>query len=304
LPIYGSFLFVFSGAWFGHLLGAVLMLFAFIAFERGSLWLVGLLAGASVVCEYPLAVFPAFWFLSLLVQRNWRGAAQVVMGALPLVIGLLVYNSALTGDPFSIAYDHEAQDSFGHNAYGIGLPSLKALWGLTFSDYRGIFFYMPVLLLSLIALIRARAARDLWRDPILVPVVIDLLVICSVGMWWGGWTYGPRHLTTVAVLLAYRSFPSINSSKPTRWVFGGLAAFGLFCAFAAKDTHWFSFPTEQPHPMTAMVLPTLGHFNTLMQWPVVVGLPPLVSSIAFLVVFIAAMFALRWIDRSSVPTAP
>ncbi|HRH36893.1 MAG TPA: hypothetical protein PK760_01025, partial [Flavobacteriales bacterium] len=58
LPLYGSFLFIFSGSWFGHLSGAALLLLAYHSLLRRSYFMCGFYAGAAVLCDHPLAVFP------------------------------------------------------------------------------------------------------------------------------------------------------------------------------------------------------------------------------------------------------
>ena len=186
-----------------------------------------------------------------------------------------------------------------HDAYGLGRPRLRHLWDLTFGDYRGLFFYMPLLPAAIAALFILHEGRYWWRDPIVLPALLSIAAIAGFGGWWGGWTYGPRYLSGAAILLAYRTFPSFARASWSRWAFPALTLFGLGCAFTAKDTVWFSLPTEQFHPVTDVVLPVFGHFNTLMQWPVVAGIPPGLSSILFLIAFAWGLFALGLIDRAS-----
>ena len=299
LPLFGSFLFVFSGSWFGHLPGAALLLIGLIAVERGKHMLCGALCAAAVLCEYPLVVFPLFWFATAALQARWRNALHMVMGALPALILLVLYNSALTGDPLSIGYDHTAGFGFMRSAYGFGVPGVDALFGLTLSDYRGLFFYMPVLLPALFALVRSPGQGRLWKDPVVAPAILFFFLVCCYGMWWGGWTYGPRHLTAVAVLLAYKCFPALLAVRWAPWAFWPTAVFGLLCAFAAKSTIWFSCPDTQRHPLTAIILPTLGDFHSWMQWPYYLfNIPPAICTCSFLLLFGCAVFALWFHERT------
>ncbi|HNK42645.1 MAG TPA: hypothetical protein PL002_15770, partial [Flavobacteriales bacterium] len=58
---FGSFLFVQSGAFFGHLIGGMFLLLALLAFNRNHGIRCGLLSGCAVLCEYTNAVFPLLW---------------------------------------------------------------------------------------------------------------------------------------------------------------------------------------------------------------------------------------------------
>lgn len=267
LSLFGSFLFVFSGSWFGHLIGTAFLLGAFIAFEGKHFLTTGVLAASAVLCEYTLVIFPLCWMMLVAVRAQWRDVMRIGMGALPLVVLLLAYNGAITGSAFSIGYDHLAGFGYRKDTYGFGLIDPAAVFGLTLSDYRGLFCYMPVLLPALIALFMLPGRQQLWKDPLLVPALILFLLVCAHGMWWGGWTYGPRHLTAVGVLLAFRSFPALQEVRWGPWVFWPTALFGIICAFAAKSTIWFSCPDTQRHPLTELVFRIAGTFHSWMQWP-------------------------------------
>lgn len=302
LPFLGSFLFVFSGAFFGHLLGAALLLGSWVALDNERPLLSGMLAAAAVLCEYPLFVFPLVWVVYQLILRKWRTALFICLGGLPFVIAILLYNAILTGSMFSIGYDHLAD--YAPDGYGLGVPTPEALWGLTFSDYRGLFFYMPVLLLALMALFSSRDEKRLWRDPIIIACVMEFLLIAGHGMWWGGWSYGPRHLTAVAVMLAWRSWPALANTRWARWPFFITSGLGLLCAIAAKSTCWFAIPSEPSHPMTSIVWWHLVRRSfTDMQLPALAGFSGALSTAMFIVVLIFSMRLLVKRDRTLLPSA-
>ncbi len=58
LPLYGSFLFVYSGSFFAHLPGACFLLLAILAMKHERWIAAGAWCGAAVLCEYTLAVIP------------------------------------------------------------------------------------------------------------------------------------------------------------------------------------------------------------------------------------------------------
>jgi len=300
LPVYGSFLFVFSGAFFGHLLGAVFLLGSWIALERGRPLPAGALAAAAVLCEYPLFVFPLVWLVRSLLLRQWRNAVILCVGALPFVIAIMGYNATLTGSMFSIGYDHLV--NFASEGYGLGVPRPEAIFHLTITDYRGLFVYLPVLLVAMIAMVISPEEKRLWRDPIIVASTIEFLLIAGHAMWWGGWTYGPRHLTALAVILIWRSWPALAAARWVRWPFIATAGFGLLCAIAAKSTCWFSIASELRHPLISMVWANVErHTFSEMQLPIRFGFSPALSSALFVLAFVFAMRWLMKLDRTEAP---
>ncbi len=81
--------------------------------------------------------------------------ALFVGAGLVMLAPLVLYNNlAVYGSPLSQGYAHlqgRAQFIGGmrQGVEGIGLPRLDALWGVTFSPYRGLFVLSPFLLLAL-----------------------------------------------------------------------------------------------------------------------------------------------------------
>lgn len=305
LPFLGSFLFVYSGSFNAHLLGALFALLALMAVEDDRPLRAGLWTGCAVLCEYPLAVLAVWWAVRpLWGEGPWparlRSSLRFIAGGLPAAALLLIYNTALTGSPFSIGYEHEAHYTFMHDSYGLALPSLSALWGLTFSGYRGLFVYMPVLLAGLLAWGLSVRRDHTWRqDPVLPALLALLLVIASYRMWWGGWAIGPRHLSAAAVLLAWRWLPLVAEHRWLRLPVAITGAFGLVVAVAAKGTVWYSFPTEVQRPLRDRLWPALQEGAwTDMQVPVSFGLSPASSSVLFVVMLIATLSFLWWHERT------
>ncbi len=308
VPFLGSFLLVYSGSFNAHLLAALFALLALMAVEDDRQLVAGLCAGCAVLCEYPLVVLAAWWALLPLLSpgdRNvrWRRTLAFIAGGVPPAALLLAYNAVLTGDPLSIGYEHEAHYTFMHDGYGLSAPSATALWGLTFSGYRGLFVFMPVLFLGLLAwLAGARHASLLRRDPVMPAILVLLLVIASYRMWWGGWAMGPRHLTTAAVLLAYRWLPLLGERPRLRTPFIVLGLSGLAMAVAAKCTLWYSFPTEVTEPLRERLWPALKEGAwTDMQVPVWFGASPAAASLLFTAVLCGTLILLWWRERRTMP---
>ena len=95
-----------------------------------------------------------------------------------VVVGLLaLYNLARFGVPFSTGYHFDTGEGFTANW-------LQGLWGLLFSPYRGLFWYTPLAILSVIAwpgFIRRHRAEG-W---LLLGVAATLVLL--FGKWWMWW---------------------------------------------------------------------------------------------------------------------
>lgn len=309
LPFLGSFLFVYSGSFNAHLLGALFLLLAFIALERERHFVAGALCGCAVLCEYPLVLFPLAWVVWIFFTAADRRAAfqrvlRFALGGLPLLVLMLAYNVLLTGDPLSVGYQHEANYTFMHDSFGMAHPTLASMWGLTFSPYRGLFVYMPVMLLVVLALVLALRTRGFRTNAeILTPCLLSFLLIASYGMWWGGWAIGPRHLSAAAVLLAYRGLSLVAEHRWMRWPFAALNVVGVGIAFIAKNTVWYSFPTEVKRPIEGILIPKLRDGAwTDMQMPVSFGMSPQSSTLAFVFVTLLVLVVMHRLDRSPIRT--
>jgi 4-amino-4-deoxy-L-arabinose transferase-like glycosyltransferase len=170
------------------------------------LWAAGGLFGLATISEYPVAPF-----LLLLVLWAWRELPRpwvlhrVAWGALPLGLLFAAYNWVIFHTPFPAGYRYhvEYHAVYEQGFMGFTGPTWAALYGITVSPYRGLFFLSPVLLLSLPGLLL------LWRDPrlrstaVLVALLLAgfLLYVASYLFWSGGDTVGPRFLVPLVPFL-------------------------------------------------------------------------------------------------------
>lgn len=302
VPVVGSFLFVYSGSFFGHLPGALFLLLAWNAIEREQWIIAGSLAACAVLCEYTLAVIPTTWLLAMFLRDRRRTLNDLpffLLGTAPWILALLLYNRMLTGSAFSPGYAHEANYAFMNDRFGFQWPTREALYGLTFSAYRGLLFYLPILWVGLVAWLAAARSHPLHAiGPIGSSAGVLLLVVAAYAMWWGGWAYGPRHLTAAAVLLVWRVVPLIAVRRWLRWPAFLFGSFGVVCAYMAKSTTWYSLPTGVKDPVLEEVVIRFanGEF-TSMQVPVLFGASPATATFAFPLVAAGVLFALHRMDR-------
>jgi hypothetical protein len=308
LPIYGSFLFVYTGSFNGHLLGAAFLLAAWRSFGRERLLLSGALCGAAVLSEFPLVFFPLAWSLVLLVRAvdrstNWPDVLRFIAGGLPSLLLLLAYNTAITGSAFSFGYDHSEGYASQTHRFGLEGPSMRSLWGLTFSTYRGLFLYMPCLLLipwALKGISNSSIRNDLLAT--WIPAIAVFLLIASTNMWWGGWAFGPRHLCSVGLFLVLPIAQAVAESRFWRWIFYTLCALGSALAFAAKSTVGSSLPTDVYEPITALIQPAImGNGFNNSAWLIPPDAHPAWSVGGFLIIFVGALIILHRMEKRHYP---
>ncbi len=298
---FGSFLFAYSGSFFGHLVAAYLMLLAWEQRQVGRDLPAACLSAAAVLAEYSLFVFPLVWLSQSTFTGEWRRVFHLVMGGSPALLFMLYWNMVITGSPFILPYEGVVNYGEAQRPLGLAAPSVTALLALLFSTYRGLFIHAPVTALCMLIIcsrLPDHRIKDLLLHPLLLPVILLVLLISAHSMWWGGWAWGPRHLTTVAVLILAFGLPKIHPHGAMGIAFLVLAGVGLFIGLAAKSTIGLGAPSDVLHPITELVLPKiLAQDFTVLQWPVVLGLSPAIATFAFVFIFICTSILLYRMDR-------
>ncbi|MGC9329963.1 MAG: hypothetical protein ACP5I1_20170, partial [Candidatus Hinthialibacter sp.] len=109
---------------------------------------------------------------------------------------------------------------------------LPGFMGFFFSPGKNIWFFNPVLLMLPLTLRtfynNHKTLFPLW----LGTVVLITAVYCFWGNWWGGWGWGPRHLTPLLPLLVLPLAPVFDQeNKSYKILLAGLAFLGVFVQF-------------------------------------------------------------------------
>jgi hypothetical protein len=198
--------FAYAGAFYGHQLSAACLFGAFYVvfvapkpLSVRSLLAVGLLLGYSVITEYPSALVVGILFLYTLYclsDRQYIG--WVVLAGALIAAGWMVYNTIVFGSPLELGYNRSELWTEQHHTgfMSLGRPHWEAVWGITFSPFRGLFVLSPLLLLAVPGFI------IWWRSGehrpelgvTLASVLAMFLFNSSSIMWWGGFAVGPRYL--------------------------------------------------------------------------------------------------------------
>ena len=195
---FGTGVFPYATVMMAHVPPALFLLLAFVWLDERPL-LAGICAGIAGVSYY-LCIPAAIVMLIALALRDRKAALRFALGGLPFGVALAAYQYACFGSPFLTSL--ETSQNFTEKGLLFGvfrLPSRAALWGLTFSEYRGLFFASPFLLLSFLGLRRMKRSDAIV---ILAIAAIFFLAIAGFNGWHGGSAFGPRYLVPMVPLLA------------------------------------------------------------------------------------------------------
>lgn len=230
----GSLAFSYSLLFMSHQATAVLLFASFYALwrcargdwseQRGYL-AAGAFASAAIFAEYTSALGVAALVLYGALTVVWRPSASAARkavrllrafglasaGALPFVIGLLLYHRACFGHPFETGYQHLADAGYQPwhvgGFLGIHFPDLTAFIQSFFSPLRGFFALAPFLALALPGMaMQLQQTRPRSVDRALFWFEVALLAgyayfTSSFSYQSWGWTTGPRHLTGLVPFL-------------------------------------------------------------------------------------------------------
>ena len=275
LAWYGSFIFVFSGTFFNHVFAGFLLLLSFILMKKNDYFLSGLALGLGFLSEYTVIVAAPFWLTCIwMKEKKIHKPLAFAGGILPSMIFIALYNWLITGSPWRMLNAYHVTGAFQalrHN-YGFSLPSLQAIWGLSFSGWMGLFNFAPALYCIAFYIIlkfikNRKLLLPLETNYLAVFGIVFFLVISSFFTWWGGWSYGPRYLIVLAVLLLYEGLLIISRDKINTLLFFAAAVFGIAGAWIAKATvvYMVPFPSYDGffNPFLHVLLPDLfaGRFN-------------------------------------------
>jgi hypothetical protein len=294
----------YSTVFYSHQLGAVLTFAAFflvfrIRWEgapRWHLWPAGALLGFSILSENPTAVMAvAVGLYAVFGLRDWKAGFPLALAAVPFVLIWLAYNFARFGDPLELGYQYHATFTAHAQAGPAGFAGFRwqALWDITFSPYKGLFFRSPFLLLAVPAFIRLWQGRRFRLELIATLAIVVLYFIHAASFydWGGGHTAGPRYLVSMLPFMAYPLIVLLENPG-WRWVFTPLALVSilLISAEALAGQH---FPYQEVrNPWTDYILPSWQSGDIARNLGTVLGLSSWYSLIPLLLVIGVAVWIL------------
>ena len=242
----------------------------------------GFLAAYAAVIELqvgPVSAILGFYLLAQCLRRERRPDALSLfaIGALFPTLILLTYNQLAFGSPWDMGYFHHATKQFADvhnpgNPTGLRVPDhpwrllLALLWG----RYRGLFFYAPILVLTVPGwvVLCVRRYWDLAAVTFLVVIAV-LLVNLFYPEWTGGWSTGPRLLVPLIpfAMLPVASLLAGDSrwaSAATKVVLGlALAGGALMLLFQSVGGR---IPPDYGDPLVQTVWPLWTGRGPLPYW--------------------------------------
>jgi hypothetical protein len=228
------------------------------------LWLVGLLKGCVFIADYPsVFILGALFLYAVSFLRDGRRVLPIILAGIPPVALMAFYNLSIFETPLPVGYKYSElyHDLHSQGLISLTYPKLGALYGLTFSPFRGLFFLSPVLLLAIPGFVywyhrgvyRAEWWVSLWS------VISTFLFYSSSVMWWGGFAVGPAYLTA---MIPYMVFPIAfflgrHDRSPWVWKLAvGLTTVSIFLVWA-ETIAGQSFPDLNPNPLFNLSIPAL-----------------------------------------------
>ena len=322
LTFYSSFMFVYSGVLSGHLLAGLFLFLSYLLLKSKRNYLVaGLSIGLALATEYPIAILIPIWILQIWFnEKNIKKPLLFISGILPGALFVVYYNYLITGAFFTTQYSYVTNQEYQHvSNLGFGMPSLESLWGLLFTQFRGLFFYIPLLAFFLFYLIKSNRQHinnffkykkesyiNHWLgNYLLSSFIFYLLLISAHKMWTGGWSYGPRHLIPMAFLLVYEGIVFLSKNKFSKYTFLVLSAIGIIASWMAKSTKLYMIPDYPiyPKPFFDIILPNFSaeKFNSNNIFTLFFDASPQIANWLWLFIFILSLWILHQWQNSLYP---
>jgi hypothetical protein len=217
----GTLILPFGSLWFAHVPAAALAFAAYVVVRRPDERLsnaralaAGLLAGTTVLFEYPVALVAAALLAYVAVCHGLRAGLRFVAGAALPAACLLLYNQWAFGSFTHFSYRYalplrttSSGEVVGVNDvgfFGITWPGADALAEILFSP-RGLLTLSPICLLGAVGIVLLyRRAR---REALLLGALVATFLAYNAGYTlntagpFGGDTPGPRFLIAILPFL-------------------------------------------------------------------------------------------------------
>jgi len=187
---------------------------------------VGFAAAMAVVCRPTNALLVLPFLIPALFAPRWaRRLSLLALGALPPIVLQLVTWKLLWGSWLRYGYDSE----------GFVYWSSPYLWSTLFSSKQGLFFWSPILLLSVWGLVVAWREGSAERRWLLVRFAVGFVLLWYLNSSWHIWSFGDafggRAFLELSALftfgLAWCVEGAAGLTMPRRWAVWGLIALSV-----------------------------------------------------------------------------
>lgn len=182
----------------------------------------GLASGWAVLTEFQTAPMVSVLLVLLAIKLRpwrvyWRPLLYYVCGAALVAVILAGYNHAAFGSAFHLGYQNvEEFEGMKEGIFGITWPKGDATAGVIWGG-RGLLMTAPLLVVGTIGHAIAISRGRLRSLSVLCMAfaLYPALLAISYVYWNGGWSYGPRHMSSALPFLALGLAP-LYDALPNR----------------------------------------------------------------------------------------
>ena len=226
---FGTILFFYSTRFMCHASSTFLIFagFYFLFKEKKELF-AGICTGLAVLTNYLLFVGAMLFFVYTLVKR--RNVLKFIIGAAPFALMFMYYHWVCFDNPFTIG--DVTTYSILNGPESFSWPKLKAIYEMI-GGYRGLFVYMPVLLLSVFGIFKMKGIEK-WLIASFSFVLFFL--VTGLHFWEGGMSFGPRH---VIAIVPFLMIPLSYVGYKWIYVFGSISIFINWCGVQYGEANTF-----------------------------------------------------------------
>lgn len=307
--------FPYSGAFYGHQLSAALLFSAFTLAASAKpipsvkrLLVIGFFLGYALISEYPsfliVVILSGYISYRLISEHSLLKLGWLMLGGAAVAAGWMAYNHAVFGGLLQLGYSESELWQVQHHTgfMSLTLPRLDALWGVTFSPFRGLFLLSPWLLVCFPGFgvwYSARIFRaEFWAA--LASIMAMFLFNISSIMWWGGFAIGPRYLLPGLPFMVLAALFFFNKWGKNAWVkmatavsliWSSVAVWGLTLAEQA-------FPPDTiKNPLLEYALPNWAQGNIARNLGTIFGLQGVASLAPLFILLMLIWVIWGWRQR-------
>lgn len=218
---FGTLLFFYSTKFMAHTMGAFTLFSAFymlfisrdVPEKKYLYFLTGICLGMAVLLDYILIIGSAIFLLyaiSNFKKTRILNYIFLILGSSLVALLYMYYHYKCFGNPFKGAFAYGYMYSPG----SVCLTEPKVIYELTFGTYRGMFMYMPILLVAVYGIYAffRKPERKFLKEMIFISLFSFsvFLMICGYRAWDAGGAFGQRYFVCfipflmIPVAFAYR----------------------------------------------------------------------------------------------------
>ena len=162
----------------------------------------GISLGVALTCSVT-AVIVGIACLIYLIYYQKKKKKHFIFGGLIGLLPFLFYNFLIFNTPFTLSRHYLDQTIWPKlgGIDGLQIPNPFVALRLTFYPEKGIFYYSPILFISLFGLFYMYKKFKLESKLIIFIFISFLIMNSSWWAWWGGANFGSRHLTPIMPFL-------------------------------------------------------------------------------------------------------